>query len=251
MYDFLLGGTDNFRPDRDACRQLLTMAPNAREAARVNREFLERVVHFLAASGIRQFVDCGAGLPARRNVHQIAQRVAPSSRVVYVDNDPHVLAQGRLMLETNRRTTMLGSDIRRWRNLLERPAFARLIDLGQPIAVLFVSVLHCIPEEDDPRSIVHGFAESLAPGSFVVTCQLVSDEGALRDRVTDFMVRTIPGGWGRVCSRQEVRRYFTSARMQIMDQICEVSRWRSDGEGPLLGDVGQGLMCFGGVARIV
>ncbi|MFC4035136.1 SAM-dependent methyltransferase [Streptomyces polygonati] len=249
MYDYLLGGTDNFRADREACDELLTMAPNTRELALINRAFLKRVVRFLANAGIRQFVDHGSGLPTQDNVHQVAQRVDPASRVVYIDNDPLVFAQGRLMLETNNNTAVIAADMRNPDDVLGRPEVGRLIDLRHPVAVLFVSVLHCIPDRDDPWGLVARFADELPSGSYLVVCQLASDDAAVRDEVTDFMHETTGGAWGRVRSMEEVRRYFSSPRMRVVDELCEVSRWRPDGEvTPRMRSLEW--VEFGGVAEI-
>jgi hypothetical protein len=250
MYDYLLGGTDNFRADREACRALLEKAPNTRELALIHRAFLRRAVRFLAEAGLRQFIDHGFGLPAQDNVHQMAQRIAPASRVVYVDNDPLVVAQGRLILETNSRTTVIKADMRHTADILARPEVTRLIHRDEPTAVLFVSVLHCIKDEDDPWGLLSWFAENLPDGSFLVACQLTSDDPRVREDLTRFMNETTGGAWGRVRSRDEVRRFFGSPRMRVVDEVCEVSQWRPDSQvtpkmSPLEWEE------FGGVAEIV
>lgn len=250
MYDYLLGGTDNFRADREACRVLLEKAPNTRELALINRAFLRRVVRFLAEAGIRQFIDHGSGLPTQDNVHQVAQCIAPLARVVYVDNDPLVLAHGRLMLETNANTAVINADMRDTAGILARPEVTRLIKRDEPMAVLFVSVLHCIKDEDDPWGLVSWFAENLPAGSYLVVCQLASDDPRVREDVTQFMDETTRGMWGRVRSKDEVRRFFDSPRMRVVDAVCEVSQWRPDGQvTPKMKSLEWEE--FGGVAKIV
>jgi hypothetical protein len=248
MYDYLIGGTDNFAVDREACEELLRIAPNTRELAVLNRLFLKRVVRFLAESGIRQFLDHGSGLPTQNNVHQVAQAVDSASRVVYVDSDPLVLAQGRLMLETNGRTAVVNADMRNTEQILAHEDVRHLIDMTQPVAALFVSVLHCIPDEDDPWELVRRVACELAPGSYLVVCQLASDDESIRDEVTEFMRRTTGGNWGRVRSFEEVRRYFDG--LHVIDDICEVSQWRPDSEvAPRMAT--REWIEYGGVAKII
>lgn len=248
MYDYLLGGTDNFESDRVACRELLRIAPNTRELAVINRLFLKRVVRFLAESGIRQFLDHGSGLPTQDNVHQVAQAVAPESRVVYIDSDPLVLAQGRLLLETNGRTAVINADMRQTDQILQRREVRDLIDTEQPVAALFVSVLHCIPDEDDPWALVRHIAGELPSGSYLVVCQLASDDRRIREEVDTFMRSTTEGNWGRVRSFDEVRRFFDE--LQVVDEICEVSQWRPDSQvAPRMATLEW--VEFGGVAKII
>ncbi len=153
MYDYYLGGKDNYAVDRAACEELDQVVPSTRALAVNNRRFLRRVVRWLAEEqGVRQFIDHGSGLPTQDNVHEVAQRVAPDARVVYIDNDPIVLAHGRALLEENRNTAVIQADMRDTDGILGHPEVTRLIDFDRPVAALFVSVLHCIPDEDDPAA---------------------------------------------------------------------------------------------------
>ncbi|MFI6587613.1 SAM-dependent methyltransferase [Embleya sp. NPDC050493] len=229
MYDWLLGGTDNYLADRDACRKLLEIAPSTQALARINRAFLRRVVRHLAAEcGIRQFIDHGSGLPTQDNVHEIAQSIDRASRVVYVDLDPIVLAHGRVVLQENEDTAVIRADMRHTDTIFAHPQVERLIRLDEPVAALFVSVLHCIPDKDDPAALIRRVAARLPSGSYMVICQLVSDDAAVRDAVTDFMAHTTPE-WGRVRAPDEVRAYFDG--MDIVDPgLVEVSLWRPDSQ---------------------
>ncbi|GAA4789317.1 MULTISPECIES: SAM-dependent methyltransferase [Streptomyces] len=249
MYDYFLGGDDNYQSDREACAELLKQVPSTKVLALNNRSFLRRVVRLLASEyGIRQFVDHGSGLPTQDNVHQVAQAVDPSSRVVYVDNDPIVLAHGRALLDENDRTTVIQADMRDTDGIFGHEETRRLIDFDQPVAALFVSVLHCIPDEDDPAALVRRVAERLAPGSFLVVCQLVSDRAEIRTFVTDFMAQATGGNWGRVREEHEVTRFFDG--LQILEPgLVEVSTWRPDTELAPVQQTDEWIE-WGGVARL-
>ncbi|MFB7619948.1 SAM-dependent methyltransferase [Kitasatospora sp. NPDC056181] len=167
IYDYWLGGKDNFPPDRVAAEHAVSAAPDIPQAARENREFLRRAVRLCVAAGIRQFIDIGSGLPAQGNVHEVAQAVAPDARVVYIDNDPIVLAHGRALLADNRTTTVLTGDLRDLDELLDRPALRELIDLSQPVAVLLLAVLHFVGD-DHAHAAVRAVHSRLAPGSHLL-----------------------------------------------------------------------------------
>ena len=154
MYDFWLGGHDNFAADRAAALKVSEAAPEAQLMAVENRKFLRRAVRYLAAeAGITQFLDIGTGLPTQGNVHQVAQDINPDARVVYVDNDPMVLAHSRA-LKTGGNTVVIEADLRNPQAILDHPGARKLIDFGQPLAVLLVAVLHFISDDDDPPAIV-------------------------------------------------------------------------------------------------
>src|SRR5579875_603616 len=142
IYDYLLGGKDNYPADREAAQELLAVVPDVRWLARCNRDFLGRAVRFLAAeAGLRQFIDLGTGLPAQGNVHEVAQRAVPGARVVCVDNDPVVLAHGRALLHGVAGTAIIDHDLRQPEAVLADPELTRLIDFSEPVAVLMVAVL--------------------------------------------------------------------------------------------------------------
>ncbi|MFH8255980.1 MULTISPECIES: SAM-dependent methyltransferase [Streptomyces] len=251
MYDHLLGGTDNYKVDREACETLLEMAPSTRELAQVNRAFLVRAVRHLAREhGVRRFLDHGSGLPTRPNVHQVAQEVDPSSEVVYIDNDPIVYAHGRGMLAEDPHTTaVLKADFRDTDEIFEAPEVQRLLREDEPVAALFVSVLHCIPDSDDPWGLIRRVAERLPAGSYLVVSQLASDDAELRSQITDFMAEITGGQWGQVRSISEVTRLFQGLELIGAEQPCEVSLWRPDSDlAPR--QRSQEWVEYGGVARI-
>jgi O-methyltransferase involved in polyketide biosynthesis len=230
MYDWLLGGHYNYEVDQKASEQLLKVAPTTKELARNNRWFLERVVRVMAEEhGIRQFVDFGSGLPTQNNVHQIAQAVDPRTHVVYVDDDPVVLAHGQAIFDENDQSVVIASDMLETDHILGHADFKRLIDLDQPVGVLFNSVLHCIPDSAGPAELVTRVVDRLRPGSFVVICQLVSDDAELRRQVTEMMLEQTHGRWGQVRERAEVDRYFDGLVVQ-RPGLVDVTDWRPSSE---------------------
>lgn len=178
MYDYFLGGKDNFAIDREAGDQVIDALGETLTCAVVweNRQFLRRVVRYLAVEcGIDQFIDIGAGLPTAENTHQIAGVCNPEARVVYVDNDPIVLLHGRALLAENPRTTVITADMRDPQGILDHPDLLRMIDLSRPVAVLLVAVLHFVRDEEGPERIVSAFRDSLAPGSCLAISHLTTD----------------------------------------------------------------------------
>ncbi|WP_345942275.1 SAM-dependent methyltransferase [Streptomyces sp. SID2888] len=249
MYDWLLGGVDNYAADRRECEKLLQIAPNSRRLARNNRSFLRRVVRVLAQEyGVRQFIDHGSGLPTQDNVHQIAQRVDKRSRVVYIDKDPSVLAHGRAVLEENDNTLVLNADMRQTDEIFSHPEVRHLIDFTQPVAALFVSVLHCLPDRDRPGELVREVAQRLPSGSFLVVCQLVSSRADVREQVTELMRVATDDGWGRVREEHEVRNFFDG--MQLLEPgLVDVAGWRPDSAVAFRSKPGEWVE-WGGVARL-
>lgn len=165
IYDYLLGGKDNFAVDRAAAEKLIELTPNVREGVQANRRFLSRAVRFMCANGIRQFLDIGTGLPTQENVHQVALRVAPESRIVYVDNDPIVLSHGRALLEDNPQTIVVEGDMREPETIVDNPRVTEHLDFGEPVGLLMLAVLHFVPEGGDAERIVKTLRDRLAAGS--------------------------------------------------------------------------------------
>src|ERR1700743_3282881 len=173
IYDYLLGGKDNYAADRAAVDAVLKVAPEMGFAARANRAFLGRAVRYLAAeAGSRQFLDIGTGSPTAGNTHQVAQAVAPESRVVYVDYDPIVLAHARALLTSHEAgaTEYIDADVRDTGTILSQAA--RLLDFGQPVAVTMLMLLHVIPDSDDPQAIVARVMEAMPSGSYLAVSHL-------------------------------------------------------------------------------
>ncbi|MGW7579789.1 SAM-dependent methyltransferase [Kitasatospora sp. NPDC054768] len=252
MYDWLLGGELNFEADRKACEDLLRIAPSSRELALNNRWFLERVVGFLARErGITQFIDHGSGLPTRPNVHQIAQGIHPeNARVAYIDIDPIVIAHGRTSLDVNSGTRFIEASMTDTDRIVEQSSSGGFIDFSRPVAALFVSVIHCLKDSEKPGEMIRRMRDRLAPGSYMVICQLVSDDKKVRDEVTKLMEQGTGDQWGRVREKRDVRRYFDGLTV-LEPYLVDVTHWRPDNELRLRrAQQTHEWVEFGGVARI-
>lgn len=231
IYDYAIGGKDNFKVDRDAAHALVADVPEALLFARENRSFLRRAVRFLADEcGIRQFVDNGSGLPTADNVHQIAQRSEPDARVVYVDNDPVVLAYGRALLADDGNTAVLQADMTDSGGIIADDRTTRLIDFDERTAVLYVSVLHCIPDDAAPGEAVARMLDAVPSGSYLVLSHIVSEDPDAAARFTEFMTGST--AWGRVRTPQEVAGYFDG--LEVLEPgLVDVVDWRPDAEEPV------------------
>ncbi|PRY43899.1 SAM-dependent methyltransferase [Umezawaea tangerina] len=188
LFDFYLGGAHNFAVDREFAALSVKSFP-VDEAARTSRSFLQRAVRHCVARGITQFLDLGSGIPTAGNVHEVAERLLPSPRVVYVDNDPVTVAHGRTMLKGHRSVAIVGADVRDPDAVLAAPETVRLLDLDEPVALLMVGILPYLSAEDRPADLVAKYREAIAPGSHLVVSHLTADrEPALVDGLAE-MVR--------------------------------------------------------------
>jgi hypothetical protein len=180
MYDYALGGKDNFAADRAAADQLFAAVPEVGRGPMVlNRRFLGRAVRFLAAeAGIRQFLDIGAGLPTQGNVHEIAQASVPEAKVVYVDYDPVVITHGRALLATSEAVTVVSGDLRKPGEILDNPDVRASIDFDQPVAVLLFAIMHFITDAEDPVAIVSRLRDELVPGSYLALSHVTAESHA-------------------------------------------------------------------------
>lgn len=168
VYDYFLGGKDNYEPDRELYRQIMKIAPEAPEWARANRRWLKDVVTWLAEDrGVRRFIDAGSGLPTAENTHQIAQRVNVESAVVYVDNDPSVVAHGRALLLDNDQTRFVAADLTKPADVLADPAIRELLAPGEPVALVMALMLHHIADYEQTREIAREYVDALPAGSFL------------------------------------------------------------------------------------
>lgn len=176
IYDYLLGGKDNFAADRAAAERIMSLAPAALRSAVENRRFLGRAVRFVAAeTGIDQFLDIGAGLPTQGAVHEVAHEVNPRARVAYVDYDPVVVLHGNALLTERGRSVVVQADVRRPADLLAHPVIREHLDFTRPVAVILVAVLHFVADEEDPAGIVAAFRDAVVPGSYLVLSHVSND----------------------------------------------------------------------------
>jgi hypothetical protein len=176
IYDYWLGGKDNFAADRKAAEEAAATYPGVVTGARANRQFLARAVRHLAADvGIRQFLDIGTGIPTVNNTHEVAQAAAPDSRVVYVDYDPVVLLHAHALLASNDQGLVeyVDADLRDTGTILEQAS--RILDFSRPVAIMLIAILHAIPDDDDPYQIVAKLMDAVPPGSYLIMSHVASD----------------------------------------------------------------------------
>ena len=226
MYDYYLGGSNHFAADREVAEKVLSSFPELRTIARENRAFLGRVVRFLAGDeGIRQFVDVGAGLPTVENVHEVAGAVTPDARVVYADNDPVVGAHGRALLADTETAAIIQADLRHPEEILNHPETRRLIDFGEPVAVLLLAVLHFVPDGDDPYAVVARLGDAMAPGSYLVISHASSESmpPSVRAAADSYDRATAQMAFR---SRAEIHRFFDG--FDLLDPgLVDVDAWRN------------------------
>jgi S-adenosyl methyltransferase len=251
IYDYLLGGKDNFPADRDVADQLLAIAPVAREVVEDNRAFLRRAVRFLTReAGIRQFIDLGSGLPTQGNVHEIAQAIAPAARVVYVDNDAMVVTHSRALLAGDN-TAAIQADLREPDVILGHPEVRELIDFDQPVALLLLAILHFIPDEENPFGILARFRDALPTGSHLAISHGTRDL-PVRSDMSDAEMAEMGARAERLYqlttasmvtrTRAEVERFFDG--FDLVDPgLVEIQRWRPEDQDSLPGGF------YGGVGR--
>jgi hypothetical protein len=242
IYDFLLGGKDNYPADREVAEQLLALAPVARAVVHDNRAFLRRAVRFLTQeAGIRQFIDLGSGLPTQGNVHEVAQAVAPDARVVYVDNDAMVVTHSRALLAGDN-TLAVEADLRAPDLIVGNLEVRELVDFDQPIALLLVAILHFIPDEDDPLGIVRRFRDALPSGSYLALSHGTRDVPVRPDMSAEAMAEMgakverlyqQTTAWIVTRTRGQVERFFDG--FDLVDPgLVEIQRWRPDDRHTML-----------------
>lgn len=187
VYDWWLGGKDNYAADRVLGQKVVDLVPMTPDSARANRAFLHRAARTVADLGITQFLDLGAGLPTVDNTHTVVQRINPDNRVVYVDYDPIVLVHGRALLEGSGPTRVVQADIRDPEAILEHPEVTELIDFSRPVCVLGVAVMHFFSDEENPHAMVARLRDEMAPGSYLVLSHITGEGTAESDKVLAVM----------------------------------------------------------------
>jgi hypothetical protein len=229
VYDYLLGGNDNYPADREAAEKAARVYPDGAFTARANRAFLGRAVRYLAGqAGIRQFLDVGTGIPTAGNVHEVAQAIAPETRVLYVDYDPIVLAHARALLTSDEAgaTDYIEADLRDTPAILSHAG--QLLDLTEPVAVTLVAILHAIPDADDPYGIVSRIMDAVPPGSYLAVTHMAWD---ILDDSTQQGLDAITGGLFQqqltYRSRQQVAGFFAGTEL-VEPGLVRVEQWRPD-----------------------
>lgn len=247
VYDWWLGGSDNYEADRIAGARSEEVFPTVRVTARQNRDFMLRAARWLADRGIGQFLDIGTGIPTEPNLHQVAQERAPEARVVYVDNDPVVLAHARALLagSPEGRTAYIQADLTDPEAILAASELRETLDLASPVALSLVAVLHFLSAEQNPAGVLKTLLDNLAPGSFVVASHITADldpEGM--DRALEMYRRSAVYAQAR--TRDEFAAFFDG--LELLDPgVVAVNRWRPGIEPPSWLDAQ--VNCWGAVAR--
>jgi hypothetical protein len=249
IYDYFLGGKNHFAADREVAEKSLASVPSGRIGAREQRAFLGRTVRYLAGeAGIRQFLDIGTGLPTTDNVHEVAQAIVPSARVVYVDNDPLVLAHARALLTSSAegRTAYIHADLRSPGEILSSPVVREVLDFSQPIALMLVGILHFLADKDEPEQIIAALLDALPPGSYLTASHLNPEHDPVGVAAG---VRAYLAGGVTVQARDSGE--FAALAFRDLELVppgvVSVSEWRPESPGPrpTLAEVS----CYGGVGR--
>jgi len=227
VYDYVLGGKDNFAIDRSAAQSLLSAVPEVPYMARDNRDFLRRAVRFLVAeAGITQIIDIGSGLPTVKNVHEIAQEANPSTKVVYADIDPVVLTHGRVLLADNENTTVITADLTRPDTVFGNPGLVGYIDLAEPFAVLISGLLHHLSDAEDPLRVAASIRDRLPSGSYLLITNF-HDDGSRRASDLEHAFLTGGLGTGRFRTHEEQIGYFDGLDL-VEPGFVRANDWRPD-----------------------
>ncbi|AZS83912.1 SAM-dependent methyltransferase [Streptomyces griseoviridis] len=242
IYDYLLGGKDNYDVDRQAADALAAAAPEVRIGVRANRDFMRRAVRYVVGDGVRQILDVGTGLPTSPNVHETAHEIAPDVRVAYVDNDPIVNAHADALLSRSGATSIVLGDLRDPRAILDDPDVRAVIDFDRPVALLLVAVVHFLTDADDPAGIVATLRDALPDGSYLVLTHATSD---FADRTAAQAVYSKASASLNLRARAEVERFFDGFEL-LEPGLAQVPFWRPDGPPP---PRSHEIGFYGGVAR--
>lgn len=232
MYDYSLGGKDNFQIDRDIYQQVLHVAPHTGDLARDNRQWLQRAVRYMASiAGMTQFLDIGAGLPTAYNTHDVAQEGNPTAAVVYVDNDPVCAAHGRAILEDNPHTHFVASDITTPDDLLAKARDSQMLDFSAPLGLIFSGILHHLDDGMDPGGLARYYIDQLAPGSYVAISHFwnPNDGSELADLASSIQhVTNTKLGTAFWRTTEEITSYFAGLSL-VEPGLVELHSWWPNG----------------------
>jgi len=247
VYDYWLGGKDNFPADRAMGEAIAQQVPSIRDQVRAQRAFMGRAVRFLVdEAGIRQFLDIGTGIPSAGNVHEVAQEIAPEARILYVDNDPIVLAHSRALVPGSHSGTaeLILADLRQPEAVLADPAVARTLDLSQPVALVLVGILHHLRDADDPHRILATLLDAVASGSYLVLTQSSQDFDP--EAMARLAAVSEQGGIPNVPrTLAETERFFAGLEL-VSPGLVPLAAWRPD---PGDDQDPRSVYAYGGVAR--
>ncbi len=247
VYDYWLGGKDNFPADRALAEAIIEQVPTIRIQVRAQRAFLGRAVRYLTAeAGIRQFLDVGTGIPTAGNVHDVAQAIAPESRVLYVDNDPIVLAHSRALLQQRPegQLAFILADLRDPESILADPTLAKTLDLAQPVGLVLIGIMHHLRDDDDPRRIVATLVDALAPGSYLVLSQTTPDFDP--EAMRGLAAVSEQGGIPNVPRTLAETEPFFAGLELVPPGLVPIVSWRPDPEDD---QDPRSVYVYGGVAR--
>ncbi|MEV0614405.1 SAM-dependent methyltransferase [Nonomuraea sp. NPDC050404] len=230
MYDYYLGGKDNFPSDRAAAEKIIAIVPEVRETARDNRAFIGKAVRFMAEQGVRQFLDIGAGLPTQENVHEVAQRIMPDARVAYVDNDPIVLVHARALLADDSNIIAVRGDITDPAAILADPEITAHLDFARPIGLLMSAVLHFVPGDQQVGDIVKTLRGPLVPGSNLLISHFYApDADNPKVRAGQQVYKGTKPGALVARSQGQIAAYFDGLTL-LEPGIVPVKSWRPESE---------------------
>jgi hypothetical protein len=247
IYDYMLGGKDNYQADRDAAEQLIKVLPEAELACRQNRRFLERVVRFLVSDrGIRQIIDIGTGLPTQGNVHQVAQEEAPATRVVYADYDRVVVRHAEALLARNERVAVVHADLRTPRELLTHRDLGKLIDFSQPVAILILATLHFITDDERPDEIIRLLRSTMARGSYLALSHITAEDVHPDDSKSAQAVYASASAPAIPRAREEIARFFDELEL-VPPGLVNINTWPA-AQVRYIPETSK-LLMYGGVAR--
>ncbi|WNI20861.1 SAM-dependent methyltransferase [Streptomyces sp. ITFR-16] len=229
MYDFYLGGSHNFEVDREAARKAMEFMPGLPKIMQANRAFMRRAVRYALGEGVTQFLDIGSGIPTFGNVHEVAQTIDPAAKVAYVDHDPVAVAHSQAVLEGNEGAVIATADLRRPQEIRDSKEITGLLDLGRPVALLLVAVLHFIEDSDDPHAAVAELSELLAPGSLLVVTHASYEGIPLTQEQADGTVGVYKNIRNPLVmrSRDEIGRFFDGYEM-VEPGLVSMPLWHPD-----------------------
>ena len=248
MYDYMLGGYHNFEVDRQVAQRILMLSPESPVQAQANRAFLRRAVTWLAQQGIDQFLDIGSGIPTAGNVHEVAQKVNPAARVVYVDIDPVAVIHSKAILHGNTHVLAIQGDLAAPEAIIHHPECERFLDLSRPVGLLLFAVLNFIYDNEQVYGLVSTLRQALASGSYLAITH-ITDEDAPPE-IVERLRRLAAGSKSptRIRSRAEIAPFFTGLDM-VEPGLVHIPLWRPEGPDDLFLDRPSGSMILGGIGR--